>query len=420
MSRMHSYLSKLSLFDVHEHHMPGILLNREVSLLDLFRQSYAGWTQERPYPLLSESRSDDPMLVAAPETRWETLAPFLEHSGSNSFVRNLEAGICDLYEIEEGRITSSNWKELDRRVQLNHRNPEWVPSVLDRAGISRIVTDPYDDPLMDAAGSLGSRYHSVVRINSFAFGWHPDSKDHNGNSAHEFAERMGVELSGFDDYIKLMEKTVDSMKGLNQVALKNALAYDRDICFDEPDENLARNACGKSNPSPEERKAFGDYIVDRFCRLAGERDIPMQMHLGSALIRGSHPMNVAGLVERHPNTRFLLMHLAYPWTQDLFGMAFVLRNIWIDLTWSMLLSPSHFKSSLRQAIEILPDESRMMLGGDNWHAEETYSTFATSRKLIGEVLEGKVKEGYFEYQDAERLARKIFSENAEAFFGIGS
>ena len=32
-------------------------------------------------------------------------------------------------------------------------------------------------------------------------------------------------------------------------------------------------------------KAFGDCVVDRLCRLAGERDIPFQMHLGSALTR---------------------------------------------------------------------------------------------------------------------------------------
>ena len=88
------------------------------------------------------------------------------------------------------------------------------------------------------------------------------------------------------------------------------------------------------------------------------------MHLGTAIIRGSHPLNAASLIERHPRTRFLLMHLAYPWSHDLLGMAFVYRNIWLDLTWSLLLSPSHFKLALHEAIEMLPDESRMMIGGE--------------------------------------------------------
>jgi predicted TIM-barrel fold metal-dependent hydrolase len=132
------------------------------------------------------------------------------------------------------------------------------------------------------------------------------------------------------------------------------LAYDRDLDFDEPDEKLTRRAWGRLSPTAAERKAFSDFIVDRLCRLAGERDLPVQMHLGSAIIRGSHPLKVAGLIERHPRTRFLLMHLAYPWSRDLLGMAFVYRNIWLDLTWSPLLSPSHFKLALHEAIEILP------------------------------------------------------------------
>jgi predicted TIM-barrel fold metal-dependent hydrolase len=140
--------------------------------------------------------------------------------------------------------------------------------------------------------------------------------------------------------------------------------------------------------------------------------------VNTAIIRGSHPLKAAGLVERHPRTRFLLMHLAYPWSRDLLGMAFVYRNIWLDLTWSLLLSPSHFKLALHEAIEILPDESRMMIGGDNWHVEETYATLKLARQLIGEVLEEKTAAGYFHPHDAQRLAGKILRENALQFFKL--
>ena len=111
------------------------------------------------------------------------------------------------------------------------------------------------------------------------------------------------------------------------------------------------------------------------------------LHQSNTPCLEKHAGALAGLVERHPRTRFLLMHLAYPWSRDLLGLAFVYRNIWLDLTWSFLLSPSHFKLALNEAIEVLPKESRMMLGGDNWHVEETYGTMKLARQLIGEVLE---------------------------------
>lgn len=416
-SSLKEFIAGHGIVDVHEHHLPEVFSSREVNLLQLFQQSYAGWTRARPYPLPSETRDSDPMLAAASPTTWEALAPYLENSGSSSFVRNLVRGITELH--GDGKdITRENWEALDAAVREQHRQADWCASVLRNAGIERVITDPYSDPLLNAHEAFGKNYNSVLRINALACGWHPDSRDHNGNSAHSLLARLGLEAASFHDYLAALEKLVEGLTSRHQVALKNALAYDRDVAFDEPDEMAARQAWGKASPSVAERKAFGDFIVDHLCRLAGERDIPVQMHLGTAIIRGSHPLKAASLVERHPRTRFLLMHLAYPWSRDLLGMAFVYRNIWLDLTWSLLLSPSHFKLALHEAIEILPDESRLMIGGDNWHVEETYATMKLARQLIGEVLDEKLTSGYFREADARRLAAKILKDNAIGFFKL--
>jgi len=412
------YVSDLPVFDVHEHHMPNILGDREIGLLALLWQSYAGWTQARPYPLASETRFEDPMFTGRGPGSWQEIARFVEHSGSNSFVRNLIGALTDLYDLDEGGITRRNWQRLDAEIRRRHGDDRWRDEVLDRARIERIITDPFENPLLNARETLGERYCSVLRINALAFGWHKESCDHNGNSAHAFAQRLGHRLDTFDDYLALLQLLMDTMAERHQVGLKNALAYDRSVNFDDLDEDLARRAWGRRHPTTAEWKAFGDVIVDRLCRLAGERDVPFQMHLGSAQIRGSHPMNAAGLIERHPNTRFLLMHLAFPWSRELLAMAFVYRNVWLDLTWSALLSPTHFKQALHEAIEVLPDESRLMIGGDNWHVEETYGAMRLTRRLIGEVLQEKIDGGYFQPDDGRRLARKILRDNAWKFFGL--
>src|SRR5258705_3727257 len=289
--RIQELVGNIGIVDVHEHHMPEILLNREVNLLQLFQQSYAGWTQARPYTLPSERRESDPMLEATGPTTWEALAPFLEKSGSNSFVRNLVCAITELHGAGEKAITRDNWQALDAAVRQQHQREDWCRDVLRRARIERLITDPYADPLLDARQALGDKYHSVVRINAFACGWHAESRDHNGNNAHDLLKRLGVRPTSFDDYLAALEHVVDGMGSRHQVAVKNALAYDRDVAFDEPDEKLARQAWGKSSPSSAERKAFGDFIVDRLCQLAGERHLPMQMHLGTAILRCSHPLN---------------------------------------------------------------------------------------------------------------------------------
>jgi len=412
-----SYLEAVPVIDVHEHHTPETLLNKDVGLLRLLRESYAGWTQARPYPL-----PGDPPATARAASKgsadWPEIASYVEGSGTNSFVRTLVGALAELYGLGVEGITAKNWADLDARIREKHADPLWPGAVMDRAGISTALSDPYTDPLLDARQALGERYLSVFRVNCLAVGWNSESRDHNGNNAMELLARLGIRPRTFDEFLEALSELLDRLPGLHKVGLKNALAYDRSVNFDDLDRDLARQAWGKKDPSPAEKKAFGDVVVDTLCGLAGKRDVPFQMHLGSGLIRGSRPLEAAGLIERNPRTRFLLMHFAWPWSDELLGMAFVYRNIWLDLTWSWLLSPHRFRESFLQAVDVLPDESRMMLGGDTWHAEEAYGAIGLARRLIGEALESCVRERQLRHADAERLSKRILHDNAADFFAI--
>ena len=80
----------------------------------------------------------------------------------------------------------------------------------------------------------------MLRINAFAFGWHPDARDHNGNNGRVMMSRLGLTPASFDEYLEALPKVLDSLRGLQKVGLKNALAYDRSIDFDTLDEAAAR------------------------------------------------------------------------------------------------------------------------------------------------------------------------------------
>jgi hypothetical protein len=413
-----AHLHDAPIYDVHEHHMPEYLDDRNVGLLELLRHSYSDWCRERPYALSGAPPSRGPVEPDAdPADGWAAVARYVEESGSNAFVRTLVTGLRELYDLSGGEITKANWCSLDAQIRERHADRSWIASVMARARVERVLTDPYSDVLLDPRTALGELYRGAARTNGLAFGWHPDVRDHSGNNGQAMARELGVAVDTFDEYVDFLELFVSTMSERGHIVLKNALAYDRDLSFGEPDENAARRAWGVVDPPATARKAFGDFVVDRLCSLAATYDIPFQTHLGTALIGGSHPMLIEGLVRRHPATRFLLMHLAYPWSRDLLGLAFVHRNVWLDLTWAPMLSPSHFKLALHEAIEVLPDESRMMIGGDAWHVEETYAALGLARRLIGEVLQEKVDAGYLRSHQAQRLGRKILCENARKLFG---
>ncbi len=408
------------IFDVHEHHRSELFLSRQVQLHTLFEQSYAGWTLKRPYPLPHETWEEREMEAFAAPCRWEDVKPFLEKRGSNHFVRNLIKGILMIHGQEGDEfIDASNWERINHRIIESRKDPGFQADWLARVGIGRVITDDYAQPTVDVRPILGKGYASVMRINAFCLSHHPSVRDHNGNNGIELLERAGLHPNSFDDYLDALRVLVSSMASRGQIAFKHALAYDRDLAVAPADSRVAAQVWGKQNPSPEEVSVFADTMTHFFCQLASEMDLPFQVHLGTAWIRGSHPMRLASLVEAHPDTRFLMMHLAYPWSRDLLGMAFVYRNLWIDLTWSWLLSPSHFKWALHEAVEILPDEHRMMLGGDTWHVEETCATMTRFRELFSEVMDEKIRDRYFSARDAERLQRRVYHRNAIEFFRWG-
>src|SRR5258708_39734883 len=90
---LRDFIAGIGIVDVHEHHIPEILLNPQVNLVQLFQQSYAGWTQERPYPLPSETRANDTMLAPTGQATWKELAPFIEQSCNNSLVLTLSGSL---------------------------------------------------------------------------------------------------------------------------------------------------------------------------------------------------------------------------------------------------------------------------------------------------------------------------------------
>ena len=48
--------------------------------------------------------------------------------------------------------------------------------VMERAGVRRIITDCYLDPLLDARQTLVRNYQSVMRLNALAMGFHPSRR----------------------------------------------------------------------------------------------------------------------------------------------------------------------------------------------------------------------------------------------------
>jgi len=149
------FIQSIPVIDVHEHHMPEETPGRQIGLLQLLEESYAGWTQTRPNPLPSEPPVTLGSLSSSPGT-WADIAVYVEGSGTNAAVRSMVRALCELYEVGAGEITEGNWEKLDSEIRRRNADPSWSAAVMDKAGIQTAISDPYRDPLLDVWKALGA------------------------------------------------------------------------------------------------------------------------------------------------------------------------------------------------------------------------------------------------------------------------
>ncbi|MCD6291436.1 MAG: amidohydrolase family protein [Anaerolineae bacterium] len=354
----------------------------------------------------------------SPEAWWTRLRPALDRRRNLAFYRFLLPAFRDLHGLQDDELTDENWETLDQRIRDAYQDPSWFRHVLqERAHIQTILHDPYwkvgdgrpEQPF----------YRVALRINSLLYGYNRDARDHNGNTPYTVAERLGLEVDTFDDYLALCEAFV--RHGLEQgaVCLKGAIAYDRSLDFQPTPKDVAARAFGHPSEdlTPGEVKAFQDYIVFFLAEQARAHNVPFQIHTGLARLDGSRAMFLIPLIQAFPDVRFVLMHGNYPWIHDLAGLVLSFPNVYLDLVWLPILSPTAARRALHEYLEVAPAD-RITWGGDCWTAEETYGALIYMRDLLLDVLTEKVQSGYFGEALARDLIRRILHETPKELYAL--
>ncbi|HEY3418845.1 MAG TPA: amidohydrolase family protein [Armatimonadota bacterium] len=391
--RLTAYVATLPIFSAHEHHQPDDYF-RDFSLDRILTGSYVNWI--------------NPWDGQIPDR--EVLLDRVRH---NAYFVWLQRGLQRIYGID--KLTAANWDAVSKIIQDAHASPTWHLEIFRNYGnYRRAIQDSY----WNSGDDLGHPefFSPTLRINCFVVCHHPEMRDHNGASWAQF----NVPALDFDEYLEFIEETVRTRKAAGAVALKSALAYDRDIAFRPRERAEAARVFGKhpTEVSPEDQRAYQDFVYDYLCTLAAKYELPFQNHTGLALIGGSNPLNLEPMIARHPHTRFILFHGGYPWVGEIAGLAHNYRNVYPDLTWLPIISPTAAVRAVHEWLETTWSSRYLCWGGDCWCAEESVGASLAFKHVLATALAQKVDEGYFDMDDAECVARRLCYENGEYVYGI--
>lgn len=388
---LEEYIGAIAPNDTHSHHW-GDSGYEDMTLHKLVSMCYCMW-----------------IAPAFPDTDagWDG---FFELMETNSYLYLLSDAIGRLY---GERLTRESRKELDRRIRAAYAaDPEWHLKVLtDVCRYRNVIVDDYTSPGSDHGVSF---VRPTLRTDMFIAGYAEGKTNENKNDPYARFERMP---RSFAEYVVQLDYAVKTAKAKGCCALKLAIAYERGINFEDFDISKAERAFGNPNASAQDVRAFGDCAADALCEIAAKYDMPYQIHTGLGGMTDTRAMNLLPLIRRHPNTKFVLFHFSYPWSDDVLGLAHYFRNVYPDLCWVPIISPARAEAVLSEALDTL-DSHRLTWGCDTWTSEESLAALIAVRQVLANVLTEKVERGYYSLDLAKKTALGILHDNASRLYHL--
>ncbi len=156
-----------------------------------------------------------------------------------------------------------------------------------------------------------------------------------------------------------------------------------------------------------------------YYELAARSDIPFIFHTGDtyshlAKVKYAHPLLVDEVAVDHPDVRFVLAHLDYPWTIDAAEVLYKNNkqeraNVWTDLSGLVVGSAEKFRAyreqgflkqvtvEVRKVFDYVERPDRFLYASD-W----PLAPLATYRDFIREAIPGEFQQAVF-YNNAQAL-----------------
>ena len=276
----------------------------------------------------------------------------------------------------------------------------------------------------------------------YRFTWRMDGLFYMVDSGpiYELERTTGVSITNLDRLIEAINTSITTFKEKAKLAaIKNAMAYARDLSVGDPTRHEAEAAFNRirSRKVPwdgvqqesgavtaRESRALGDYVFHRILERANDDDIPVQIHTGYLAgnwgpLDGTNASRLIPVFDKYRRVRFDVFHASWPWTSELGATAKNYPNVYPDLCWAWTMSPAQSERALSEWLDAVPFNKIFGYGADTGYPWCDVGYAQQARIGIARVLEEKIAAGYLSESTAEEVAAAVMLGNGEEFFGLG-
>lgn len=351
-----------------------------------------------------------------PLAKWRLIAPYWPAVRHTGYAQAVRIAIRELYGVDE--LTEQSIPAVQRGYEKTRRAGFYQHILQDRARIescqiNRLGGEPFKQSDMPTF-----LMYDIGFVGMFS-----------GPNLRQYAPPTGIDVKSLADWHRVIDWWFDRY-GKYAVAVKSQNAYNRDIDYErvpaEQAEPIFRKSLRKDPLSREERKRLEDhlfwYAVDRATAL----DLPVKLHTGYYAGDNSMPLSrlrlnagsAADLCRQSPDTKFVFMHICYPYYEELLALAKQWTNAHVDMCWAWIINPIAAKDYLKKHIVCAPINKLLPFGGDYIPVEPVLGHAALARRGIAQALAELVDEGWLTLTDALDLVDPILHGNARRIFRL--
>jgi len=230
---------------------------------------------------------------------------------------------------------------------------------------------------------------------------------------------QGAVCESLDDYTDALRRYVDRIKADGAVGVKMVTH-----AYDVPNRREAVAAFDRIRSGhadgPDIPLVIRDYMADDIIGYCGRKDMVVCLHSGYwGDFRELAPTNIIPTLQRHPDTRFDLYHIGYPYVRDALMIGKGFANVWTNFAWTHIISQRFATDALDEAVDLLPTNKILAFGGDyGTPVEKVYGHLVMAREDIAHVLALRIQAGRLTEPQALDLARRWLFDNGKALYRL--
>ena len=259
------------------------------------------------------------------------------------------------------------------------------------------------------------------RVTRGKFRWLPVLRT-TAKDLDEAATRYGLERpTSLEGMRAAIVKWVEEAKASGAIALKGgAFAYAVHRPFAPDIRSLKEAPAAKARIDAGKGDEKDEWIVQDAgtilgAEVGGEFGLPVQIHVAPLwTARGPtrlcEIMDLTPLFYACPNTTFIVLHGAYPRTEDLADVTATMSNVRAELNWVAFLAGLDYPNLLGKWIDGMPND-RILYGTDGGGLYCALHDMLT-REALAEALELRIRKGFLSERIALEIAAKILRNNA--------